>query len=168
MSKIKKIWNENRVLFVLGVILIICVVVVAIVSLTYFYGSSSNAYGNRLDSIKDTPLSDKFLNSIKTEMNSKDDVKNTNVKVKGKIVYIELTFNDGTKMDDAKKTAKEAIKLFSEKELGLYDLQFTIKTAEYTLMGAHNSNGSASTSEEEDIIWNNYTIKEETEEKASE
>ncbi len=166
MGKIKRIWDKNRVLFVLGLILIACVVIVSIVSLTYFYGSSSNAYGNRLDSIKDTPLSDKLLKNIKNEMNSKEDVKNTNIKVKGKIVYIEIEFNDGTKMNDAKEISKEAIKLFSEKELELYDLQFTIKTKEYTLMGAHNSNGSASTSEEEDIIWNNYTIKEE--EKASE
>lgn len=164
MEKIKKFWNENRVLFVLGVILIICVVIVSIVSLTYFYGSSSNAYGNRLDSIKDTPLSDKFLKNIKSEMNSKQGVKNTSVKVKGKIVYIDLEYNDGIQMDDAKKTTTEALKLFSEKELSLYDLQFTIKNNNYTLMGAHNSNGS-STSEENNIVWNNYTIKEE---KASE
>ena len=160
MDKIKKFWNENRVLFVLGIILIVCVVVVTIVSLTYFYGSSSNAYGNRLDSIKDAPLSDKLLKSVKTEMNSKTGVKNTNVKVKGKIVYIEVEYNDGITMDDAKKTTKEALKLFSEKELSLYDLQFIIKNNDYTLMGAHNSNGS-STSEEDDIVWNNYTIKEE-------
>ena len=160
MDKIKKFWNENRVLFVLGIILIVCVVVVTIVSLTYFYGSSSNAYGNRLDSIKDTPLSDKLLKSVKMEMNSKNGVKNTNVKVKGKIVYIEVEYNDGITMDDAKKTTKEALKLFSEKELSLYDLQFIIKNNDYTLMGAHNSNGS-STSEEDDIVWNNYTIKEE-------
>ncbi len=161
MSKIKKFWNENRVLFVLGVILIICVIVVSIVSLTYFYGSSSNAYGNRLDSIKDTPLSDKLLKDIKTEMNSKENVKNTTVKVKGKIVYIELEYNEGTEMDAAKETANEVIKLFNEDELALYDLQFTIKTKEYTLMGAHNSNGS------ENIVWNNYTILEDKE-KASE
>ena len=75
MGKIKRIWDKNRVLFVLGLILIACVVIVSIVSLTYFYGSSSNAYGNRLDSIKDTPLSDKLLKNIKNEMNSKEDVK---------------------------------------------------------------------------------------------
>ena len=99
-------------------------------------------------------------------MNSKENVKNTNAKVKGAIVYIDLEFNDGTKMADAKETAKEAIKLFSEKELSLYDLQFTIKNSEYTLMGAHNSDGSSSTNEEDDIVWNNYTIKEDKEEKA--
>ncbi len=58
-------------------------------------------------------------------------------------------------MDDAKKVAEDAVKLFSEKELSVYDLQFTIKTNEYTLMGARNSNGSGQ------IVWNNYTIEEE-------
>lgn len=161
MSKIKKFWNENRVLFVLAIILIICVVVVSIVSLTYFYGSSSNAYGNRLDSIKDTPLSDKLFKDIKSEMNAKENVKDTTAKVKGKIVYIDIKFNDGVKMDDAKKDADDVLKLFNKDELALYDIQFTISTKEYTLMGAHNSNGSGQ------IIWNNYTI-EEKEEKASE
>ena len=162
MGKVKKFWNENRVLFVLGLILIICVVVVSVVSLIYFYGSSSNAYGNRLDRIKDTPLSDKFLKNVKDEMNSKENVQNTTVKVKGKIVYIDLEFSNDTKMEDAKEIAKEVTELFSKKELELYDLQITIKTKDYTLMGAHNSNGSG------EVIWNNYTIQEdEKKEKAS-
>lgn len=40
MKKIKKIWNENRVLMVLAIIIIICLIVIVCVSLTYFYGSS--------------------------------------------------------------------------------------------------------------------------------
>ncbi len=85
MNKIKKFWVENKVLFVLAIILIICVIIFTVVGLTYFYGSSSNVYGNRLDPIKDIPLDNKFIDSVKSDMNSKENVKNTTVKLKGKM-----------------------------------------------------------------------------------
>ena len=156
MKKIKKVWEENKVLLVLAIILIICIVVFNIVAMTYFYGSSDNVYGNRLDSIKNLPLSDKLLKEIKDTLEGNESVKKTSVTLKGKILYINIYFVDATKMDDAKKIAESTLELFNEDELKVYDIEFSINSLStddvvgYTLMGARNSNGSGS------IIWNNY------------
>ena len=160
MKKIKKVWEENKVLFVLGIILLICLVVFAVVSMTYFYGSSKSVYGNRLDITKEMPLNSKLLDDIKNELESNSKVDSVNTILKGKIVYITIVFTTDVKMDEAKKIANTVIELFNADELEVYDIQFTIKNPDkevgYTLMGAWNSNGNGS------IVWNNYNIEKES------
>lgn len=161
MKKVKKIWEENRVLLVLAIILIVCLVIVSIVSLTYFYGSSDSVYGNRLEETKKVSLNSKLLDDIKEELTQNDKVKEALVSVKGKIVYINISYVDATNIDDAKKIAEDVIKLFNEDELSVYDIDFTItslSTADfvgYTLMGARNANGSGM------VVWNNYNLENE-------
>ncbi len=164
MKKIKKVWEENKVLLVLAVILIICLVVVAIVSLTYFYGSSDNVYGDRLNEIENTPISSKLLTDIESELKTNESVLEVESNVKGKIVYISIKFVEATKMEDAKVIAESVIELFNEDELSLYDINFTINSLSttdfvgYTLMGSRNAAGNGT------IVWNNYNIQEDTEE----
>ena len=164
MNKIKKVWNENRVLLVLGIILIICLVVVSIVSLTYFYGSSDSVYGNRLEESEKTPLNSKLFEDIKSELKQNESVKEVSTTLKGNILYINITFNDATEMDSAKEIATSALTLFNDDELAVYDIEFTISSLStpdfvgYTLMGARNANGIG------EVVWNNYNIESSDEE----
>lgn len=161
MGKIKKVLNENRVLLVLGIILIICVIVICVVSLTYFYGSSDTVYGNRLEGLENYKLSEILFNDIKGSLKENESVKEVSVRNKGKILYINIEFVEETKMEDAKAIAATTISLFNEDELSIYDIEYTItclSTAEfvgYTLMGARNANGIG------EIVWNNYNLENE-------
>lgn len=163
MNKIKKVLQENRVLLVLGIILIICLVVVSVVALTYFYGSSDSVYGDRLKDTEKVPLNSKLFDDIEDNLKENESVKNVSIVNKGKIVYINIDFADETLMDNAKKIASSVIELFNEDELNVYDLEFTITSLStndfvgYTLMGARNANGSG------EIIWNNYNTSVEEE-----
>ncbi len=160
MEKIKKILEENRVLLVLAIILVICLVIFGVVAITYFYGSSDNVYGNRLDITEEVPLNEKLLRDIENDLESRENVKEAKATLKGKIVYINIEFADATKMEDAKIVAEDIISLFNEDELGVYDIQFTITSLSttdfvgYTLMGARNSSGNGT------VVWNNYNIEE--------
>lgn len=164
MNKVKKVWEENRVLLVLGIILIICLVVVSVVSLTYFYGSSDSVYGDRLEETEKVPLNNKLFDDIKNELKLNESVKKVSTISKGKIIYINIEFVDATNMDDAKKIASSSLELFNDDELNVYDIEFTISSLStnefvgYTLMGARNANGIG------EIIWNNYNIEVEEEE----
>ena len=161
MNKIKKVWEENKVLLVLGIILIICLVVVVIVSLTYFYSSSDTVYGNRLDETKNVPINNKLLEDIEEELKQNESVKEAEAYVKGKIVYVIINFKDATEMEDGKEIASSVLDLFNEDELNIYDVEFTITSLSttdfvgYTLLGARNSNGSGI------IVWNNYNLENE-------
>lgn len=163
MKKIRRVWEENKVLLVLAIILVICLVVFAGVAITYFYGSSDSESGNRLDITEEVPLNDKLLEDIKEEVELNENVKSIKVdfqNLKKLVVYISIEYIAGTKMNDAKKIAEDVIKLFNEDELQVYDIHFTIKTAStddlvaYTLMGSRNASGSGN------VIWGNYNIEE--------
>jgi len=164
MSKIKRILNENRVLLVLGIILILCLVIVSVVALTYFYGSSDSVYGNRLEDAEKMPLNNKLFEDIESELKENESVKKVSTLLKGKIVYISIEFESETKMDTAKGIASSVLPLFNDDELEIYDVEFTISSLStkefvgYTLMGARNSNGLG------EIVWNNYNIEIEEDE----
>ena len=160
MKKIKKIWIENKVLLVLAIILILCIAVFCIVSITYFYGSSSSVYGNRLDPTKNTPINDRLISDIKQSISENENVNKVTVNLMGIVLYINISFIDDMKIEDAKKIAEDTLELFNDDELNVYDIEFSISTlltetnTKYTLMGARNANGNGS------IVWNNYNIEE--------
>ena len=157
MNKIKKVWMENKILLVLAIILLICLVIFIGVSVTYFYGSNSDKYGSRLDASKELPLKNELFDDIKTELEKSESVSKVDTNLKGNIVYVNITFNEGTDVEAAKKVADVVPTLFNDDELAVYDLQFTIKSEGengFTLMGARNSNGSGL------IVWNNNKVQE--------
>ena len=155
MSKLKKVWNENKILFVLGAIILVCLIIVIVVSLTFFYGSSESPYGHRLDITEKVPLKDDLLKDLKNTLEGTEKVSKASVTLQGKVVYFIITYEVDTDMEKAKEIANSTLEKFSDEELGVYDLQYTISDTKYTLMGAHNSNS------EESITWSNYNIKEE-------
>ena len=158
MNKIKKVWVENRVLFVLAVILIICLIIIGVVALKSFYNGSDNVYGNRLKITEKVPLDDSTINEVVNKIKENEKVTNVNAIKKGKIVYITIEYQDDTVINDAKKVAEESVSLFSEEILSVYDLEYIIKNATFVLTGARNSRGS------ETVVWTNQTVKEETNE----
>ena len=148
---------ENKILLVLAIILLICLVIFIGVSVTYFYGSNSDKYGSRLDASKELPLKNELFDDIKTELEKSESVSKVDTNLKGNIVYVNITFNEGTEAEAAKKVADVVPTLFNDDELAVYDLQFTIKSEGengFTLMGARNSNGSGL------IVWNNNKVQE--------
>ena len=64
MNKFKKMWNENRVLMVLAIVLVVCFTIILLVSLTYFYGSSDSESGDRLKDSDKYKITDKVKNSV--------------------------------------------------------------------------------------------------------
>ncbi len=162
MKRAIKIWEENKILLVLAIILLVCLVVLIGVSLKYFYGSSSSVYGSRLDITESVPMKEETLNNVKSALKENEKVSNVKATVKGKIVYLTINFADDTKMDDAKKISEACLEKFSDEELSVYDIEFVIKSKftkeddknkSYTLIGAKNANGTG-------LVWNNYNIEE--------
>lgn len=169
----KKFLKENRVLLVLFLITIICIGIIGYVTITYFYGSNDNVYGDRLDGLKE--ISKENIDKIKEELNNEKTVKDSNIVIKGRIIYITINYVDNTLMDDGKKYASKIFELFSDEDLNNYDIEFTIRSNKgdvvveenknskkkkekqpefesYVLMGARNATGS------EQIVWNNYNM----------
>ena len=69
MEKIKELWNRNRVLIVLVIIVLTCFCIMGVVMVKYFFGGNTSSYGDRLDDIKDMPFKEEdqqtLINAIK-------------------------------------------------------------------------------------------------------
>ena len=166
MNKIKKFFRDNKVLLFLGIILVVWLTVFVIIVVVFFYGSSKSKYGNRLDNIKDIPITDKLQEDIINSFKEDELIDSVDINVKGKIIYIDVKTLEGEKVSSVKTLAEESISLFSESILKNYDISFFIKIdkdsegASYVLMGAKN------VSSDSGIIWSDYSLELPTESSA--
>lgn len=150
MKKIKEIWKNNKIVVILCVILLICTIAIGYVALTYFFGGSSSAYGDRLDNIDDYPFTDDDMSDLEDSISEDERITSVSVRLSGKIIYISASFEEDISLSAAKKYAVATLDLIDEDLLNYYDLNYTVSSSEFTLMGYKNS---VSTS----IVWNNDT-----------
>ena len=156
IALIKKSWNENRVLFVLMTVLVICLILIISVVLNYFLGTSKDKYGDRLEGIKKVEFTDKRIKEVEKKIKEDDKVSKCEVTQIGKMIYVTINFTDGITLVEAEGKAANTVELFKEKELKFYDINYTLiqekkdNSEGVVIMGARNANGTA-------LVWNNNT-----------
>ena len=155
MKKIKEIWRNNRVLFVLFIILIICFTAIVTVALTYFVGSEKSPYGNRLDNKVELPKD--FEKNMEDTLKEDEFIKDANVRLAIRTIYVTIDFEIGISLEDAQEKALASLDLINEDLLDYYDFNYVLSQEEtedntgFTIMGARNSNGTG-------FVWNNNNI----------
>ena len=165
MNKVKELWRNNKVLILLGVILLGCVVAIICVTISFFLGGDKSVYGNRLDEIKNVKITDDFQKDYLDKLKELEIVNNATMDIRGKVVYIIINFVGDTTLLDAESKAALSLQEFSDEILSHYDIMFTLiceKTENsdgFTILGARNATGSG-------LNWNNNTpVESEEEEK---
>lgn len=156
MKKLKELWGNNKVLIVLGIILIICLIAIITVTFSFFLGGNKGVYGDRLNGIDKHPVTNNIKSEYKTGLESEKSVTKVSIDTKGKIIYIIINFASDTSLEDAKNLAASSIEKLNEDILSFYDIDFTLKCEKsensegFTILGAKNVAGSG-------LIWNNNT-----------
>lgn len=156
LNKLKELWGNNKVLIVLGIILIACIIIICVVTISFFFGGSKSTYGDRLDSIKDYPVKDSFKDEFVSGLEKDDLISDVSMDVRGKIIYITIEFNQDTSLIDAENRAAKTLENFDKDLLEHYDINFTLKCEKsdnsegFTILGAKNTSGAG-------LVWNNNT-----------
>lgn len=146
----KKLWRENRVLMLLLTILLICFIAIICVAITFFYSKNVSSYGSRLDDIDKHPVTEKFKNKYEDAVYENEGVKKVKINIKGRVIYVHLTFEDEVSLEDAKSIAYDSLELFEEDTLSYYDINFALKNSEFLIYGSKNSIT-------DHVSWNNNT-----------
>lgn len=152
MKKIKEVWRNNKVLFVLFIILIICFVAIVTVALSYFVGTEKNPYGNRLDNKVELPKN--FETDIEKSLNADESIKESDVRLAIRTIYITISFEANITLEQAKDKAVSCLDFISDEVLEYYDINYiltkeaTEESEGFTIMGARNSFGTG-------VVWNN-------------
>lgn len=154
IKKLKNSWNQNRVLFVLTTILIVCIILILLVVIDYFLGTSKDKYGDRLEGIKNFEVS--RISELESKIKEDEKIADCNIRQIGKIIYINIKFTNEITLVEAEGKALNTVELFSEEELKFYDLNYSLtqdateSSAGFSIMGAKNINGTG-------LVWNNNT-----------
>ena len=157
MNKLKSLWANNRILLILGAILLVCFIAIIVVVLTYFVGTRKSVYGSRFDNMK-THIKEAEQNAYIEALESSSIVDKVRFRVSGKTIYISTTFKDDVKLEDAKKLMEESLDKFSDAVKETYDINFTLNGKLFNvIMGARNVSGNG-------LSWNNNTPVEQTKE----
>ena len=123
--KIKDLMLHHKLLAVICLLAFILFVVLCLMLLSMTI-STSNKYGNRLDGIDKVEIKKSSLKEIGKKIEKDEKVKKASLHIEGKIIYFDITYNNGVSLGDAKKIAESSMDNFDEKELKFYDLEYVL------------------------------------------
>mgnify|MGYP007005319972 FL=1 len=156
MNKIKEIWGKNKVLIVLGLILLACLIAILIVTFSFFFGGGKSPDGDRAKDIDKYPISETIKNDYITSLESNESVLDVKFDIKDnkRTVYIIINFKEDTALSDAQAIVAASVPTLGENLLSYYDFEFLIKSNKsensdgFIILGAKNVSGSG-------LVWNN-------------
>ena len=164
----KKMYKENKTLFIILLVALICIIISGALLFKYFYfGNGQTKYGDRLKGIEEVSITDEHKDEIVKSIEEDEKVINANLLVTGKIIYIKINFDNKATLPEAQSVAVKSLDKFSDTEKGFYDIQYTLYQEAnedgngFRIMGAKNVNGT-------NLVWNNNnatTTKDDKEEK---
>ena len=159
----KKYFKENRTLFILMVVAIVCIILSIILLFKYFYfGNGGSNYGDRLDGIENVRINDDKQREVASKIEESNLVEHVDINIAGKRIDIRIVFGEKSSLVDAQGVALKALDNFSDDEKNFYDFEFTLKqnatdkTEGFLIMGAKNVNGL-------NLVWNNNNSTSEEE-----
>lgn len=160
MNKFKELWGKNKVLIVLGIILIICVIAILTVGVSFFFGGTDA----RADKTKGHEVSENFKSDYITYLEENKEVEKVTINALEGVIHIHVKFVNDTALEDAQNKIATSLSLFEEENLSeFWDLNFTItcekseKNDGFNLIGSKNVAGSG-------LSWDNNSPVEESEE----
>lgn len=150
MKKIKDLIKRHKVLFIFCIVVLVALIILLVVFLQMTINTSGR-YGNRLDGIEEVEISKDTLTDISTSLEEKEEVSKAKLRIQGKIIYVDITFNKGTTKDKGKEIASSTVSEFSDDEQDFYDFSFVLNE-DSEEENAWSSIGSKN-SKDADISW---------------
>ena len=92
----KELWQKNKVLIVLGFILLVCLIAILIVTFSFFFGGNKNEYGDRLKDIDKYQITETIKNDYISSLENDKSVSSVKFNTKGRIIYITINYFSDT------------------------------------------------------------------------
>ena len=142
--------KKHKKLCIVGFILIVLFVMLVVLLKSFSVDYSVDEYGDRLEGISKVEISSKVSNTLVSEIKKLDQVKKVNYRLKGRLVYIEITFNDEVAVENAREIAEKTLDYFTDKQKEYYDFQFILSNEKdlegYPELGSKHKSS-------ENIVW---------------
>lgn len=129
LKGVKDLIMRHKLLTIICFLALIVIIIMMYIFFNMFVGGNGE-YGNRLDGIEDVTISSKAQKEVASFLEEKEEVTDANVRVQGKIIYINITFTRNASLDKAKEIANETLAQFDKDELLFYDIGYFLTQEE--------------------------------------
>ena len=120
MSFIKKYSSA-----IVGVLVFVLVFIGFMLAKSIFFPAENKAiYGSRINDRDKFEISTETMNNVEAKLDS--GVSSVDVRVAGRIIYIDVEVEESTSKEAAKELGGKALEAFSDKEKSYYDIQLLI------------------------------------------
>jgi len=152
IKKLKNFYKNNRIYSILMIISLFCLILMASGVVIYFVNQTvSSPYGNRLDDIKNHNI-DSSVEALKKYYKDSKGVTNSNVRVQGRIIYIDVEMEKTTSNETIQNLAVGCLEKIPDTEKTYYDIQFIFKREGLTpYLGSKSASNTV-------ISWANYSV----------
>lgn len=152
IKKLKNFYKNNRIYSILMIISLFCLILMVSGVVIYFVNQTvSSPYGNRLDGIKNHNI-DSSIEDLKKYYKDSKGVTNSNVRVQGRIIYIDVEMEKTTSNEAIQNLAVGCLEKIPDTEKTYYDIQFIFKREDLTpYLGSKSASQTV-------ISWANYSI----------
>ena len=145
-SVIKFVKKHINAIVAIGVIVLI-VIGLFILKDIFFPEENVAIYGNRLEGRDKVKISDATKKKVKEDL--KEGTKSVEVRIAGRIIYVDVVVNDDVSKETARSLGDKAVAVFSDKEKAYYDIQILINNKanqnQFPIIGyKHHTKGSIS------------------------
>ena len=117
---------------------------------TFSVDYSLDEYGDRLDGIEKVEIKKSVSDKLVSEIKDIESVKKVNYRLKGRLVYIEIMFNEDVSVENAKEIAAKSLEYFTDDQKAFYDFEFILtnekETEGYPELGSKHKSS-------DNIVW---------------
>ena len=143
--------KKNKKLCIIGTILLVFLILLFILLKCFSVDYSKSEYGDRLKGINDVKISSSTEKKLENEMKELSEVKDCNYRLQGRLIYINITFNEGVSIDTAREVSNKVLEYFDEDEKKYYDMELILTNENKDSEGYPEMGYKHKTSES--IVW---------------
>lgn len=140
----KKFYKAHKKECKIGGLVLLILFVILTIWLFIMPSFSNNKYGDRLKNIDQYKISSSTIDDIKAKLKENSKVIKVDYHIEGRILNFDITVENDTSTDDAKKCSDIVLDKISKKDQKYYDIQIVIDTKDnnknYPIVGYKNKN----------------------------
>ena len=125
ISGLKDLISRHKILSMICLLALVIIVILLYVFCSIFVGGS-NKYGHRLDGIKEVEISTKEMKNLSKDLEKNAEVDSADVRIQGKIIYIDIMYTKDVSQDKAKEIAASTLDNFGKEEKEFYDFEYIL------------------------------------------
>ena len=153
-GRLKKFYRNNRIYCILMLVSLFCILLLGGSVLVYFiHQAAGDSYGVRLEGIKQDEI-DKDINSVKEWYSSKEGIVKSNIRLQGKIIYVEFEVDPSVTNETIQGIATSSLESISDYSKSTCDIQFVVTRKDMSAYFGSKGRGKTV------ISWANYNLNQ--------